>query len=108
MEKTKKLTQIFLAGTLSAMLSACGDDLPEIKKCKDLTGDGLIDVLMWEDTTNGSLRGNYLFIAQKDGTFVRAQEKNEKGTKYFMTEDKIAYFFNGKFYQKSEKETEQK
>lgn len=105
MEKTKTLTQIVLAGALSVVLSACGNRFPEVKKCEDLTGDGIRDILMCDKN-----RKQYLFIGKEDGTFISAEQIMDEKTRtiYFLTEDNTAYFFDGKFYQKAEKESENK
>ena len=107
MEKTKNLTQIVLAGAISVVLSACVD-WPKVEKCEDLTGDGITDIMICND--NGA---HYLFIGKEDGTFLSSKKRytrnrdNPDKVTYFIAEDKTAYFFNGKFYQKAEKETEQ-
>ena len=62
--------------------------------------------LMHEDAFDADIRGNYLFIGLKDSTFVRSQETEDSrnGVKYFVTDNGIVYFFNGKFYEESPKQ----
>ena len=77
---------------------------PEIIKYEDMTGDGIKDVLMYEDAFLGSTRGNYLFIGKDDGTFIRTQEKKDENLRYFLSDDGDAYVFDGKFYRLSPKQ----
>jgi hypothetical protein len=98
----KNLTSIVLAGALALGVAGC--DKTEIKKVGDLTGDGIQDILMYEGDLLGSRRGNYLFVGQKDGSYVPAKEVIDGDIKYFKTDDGVAYFFDGEFYKPSPKQ----
>ena len=100
----KSLTSIVVAGALALGLTGCGDGKPEIRKYEDVTGDGIKDVLMYEDAFAGATRGNYLFIGKEDGTFTRTQKRRNGEVKYFFSNDGVAYFFDGKFYKPSPKQ----
>jgi hypothetical protein len=92
----KTLTGIVLAGALS--LSGCGDRQPQVKKVKDFTGDNIPDVMLSVNTLERATRGDYLFIGQEDGNYIRARAVESGGVKYFKTDDGVAYFFDGEFY----------
>ena len=99
----KTLTNIALAGTLALSVAGCADKT-KIKKVADLTGDGIQDILMYEDRFLASERGNFLFIGKEDGTFVRARETTHESVTYFLSNDCKVYFFDGKYYKESPKQ----
>ncbi len=115
---TNKLINKLGIGALGLALagSLTGCDNTHIKKVGDLTGDGIQDVLMYKSDIAGPRRGNYLFIGQKNGEFVKAKEVvdgilnlNFTGTmgdnfEYFETDNGEKYFFDGKFYRLSPKQ----
>lgn len=87
--KMKKSLLTFITG-IAITMAGCA---PTIEKKADVTGDGI------EDIRVKSHEGTFLFIGQKDGGYVRAELKESEGKiKYFLTDDKRAYFFDGKFY----------
>ena len=76
---------------------------PTLEKKVDVTGDGIEDISIY--IARGPNCGTYLFIGQKDGSFVRAKEYTENsGPEYFKTDDERFYFFDGKFYVEAKKE----
>jgi len=92
-----RLAKTILGMTFVELLVGCA---PRIEKVGDLTEDGLQDILI-TDMNNR----RYLFIGQTNGKYIRTiEEFNFNGkVKYFVTEDgKTAYFFDGKFYRKSQ------
>ena len=102
---TKRLQKLIAStGLLVLSVMGCADQRPEIKGYKDVTGDGIKDILMYEYAMTYNLRGNYLFIGKEDGTFIRTQEKKDGNVKYFLSEDGVAYFFDGEFYRPSPKQ----
>ena len=79
--------------------------IEQIEKIADLTGDGIKDILLDTRIFCNDIGGRYLFIGQKDGSFVRAKEKvDNNNIKYFLTDDGIAYFFDGQDYRESPKQ----
>jgi hypothetical protein len=74
-----------------AALSLAGFDNPRIEKVGDFTGDGISDIMIRD---NWGLR--YLFVGQKDSTYLLTLERDDKGVKYFAGSK--TYFFDGKFY----------
>jgi prolyl oligopeptidase PreP (S9A serine peptidase family) len=83
-----------------ATLGIAGCSQPTIEKPKDLTGDGIEDVVV--DIDRGPQSGKWLFIGQEDGTFVRAKRyRTDNGTEYYRTKDKQIYFFDGEIYRLS-------
>ena len=56
-------------------IAAC--DKPSIEKIKDLTGDGIPDMVI---TANSSY---YLFIGRKDGSYERAECKHDYEKPWF-------------------------
>ena len=101
-KKTKTLTGIALAGAL--VLSCCGDRQPQLKNVKDFTGDNIPDVMLSVNTLEELTRGDYLFIGQENGDYIRAKAVESGGVKYFKTDDGVAYFFDGEFYKPSPKQ----
>jgi len=88
-------------------ISGCSD--PSIKRIEDLTGDGICDVLIHNNSFFPSEEGDYLLIGQKDGSFVSAKKYEggqRNGPTYFMTNDYHTYFFDGKNYIECKKEAE--
>ena len=79
----KNLAGIVLTGALALGVAGCVDKT-KIKKVADLTGDGIQDVLMYEDRFLASERGNFLFISKEDSTFVKAREITHEGVIYFF------------------------
>ncbi len=88
------------AGGLIAMLAGCSQ--PTLEQNKDLTGDRIPDAIV--KIRYGSPNGTWLFVGQKDGSFVRAEQDEHDGVKYFRTDDGTAYFFDGQFYKPSKKQ----
>src|SRR3989344_6322698 len=100
MKTNKTLRNIVLTGALALGGISCVRP-PELKRVADLTGDGIDDILVNEFGVilNASVERNYLFIGQKDGSFIRTKEEDMgKGVKYFKTDDGTVYFFDGKIY----------
>ncbi len=89
-----------VAGSLIAMLAGCSQ--PTLEKNKDLTGDRIPDAIV--KIRYGGQSGTWLFVGQKDGSFVRAKQHEYDGVKYFRTDDGTAYFFDGQFYKPSQKQ----
>ena len=91
--------------TLCALVAAvtfgiAGGSQPTIEKKEDLTGDGIEDVIV--NVNYGPQNGNWLFIGQKDGTYVRAgKHKSTDGIEYYRTDDGQAYFHDGEIYRLS-------
>ena len=100
----KTLRAIVLTGVLAFNTILCGCSKPEIRKYKDMTGDGIKDVLIYVDNYQGKIRGNYLFIGKEDDTFIRTKERKHEYVKYFLSDDGTAYFFDGRFYRPSPKQ----
>lgn len=98
----KSITRIVLAGVLALGVAGCHNT--EIKKVGDLTGDGIQDILMYEGDFIGSNRGNYLYVGQKDGSYIPAKEESDGYVKYFKTDSGETYFFDGEFYKKVQSE----
>ena len=91
----RKLIEILGIGTLT-LASLVGCSRPNIEKNRDLTGDGIPDLIVHiEDDFQ---HGRWLFIGQKDGSFIRATEYKDSNVKYFKTDDGKVYFFDGEFY----------
>ncbi len=84
-----------LLGVCAIALTTIGCN-PSIKEVKDLTGDGIKDIHM---TTSFE----YLFIGQKDGTYIRAIKKSSDKISFYQTDQGETYFFDGEFYRKSVK-----
>ena len=103
----KKSLYVLLA---VASIGLAGCSSPEIKKVGDLDGNGITsDILMGKGKTE------WLFLKQKDGSYVRANvdylvtgNYNEPAVKYFRTEDGDKYFPDGTFYRKYKKLEEKK
>ena len=69
-----------------------------IKKNQDLTGDNIPDIMIKKTGIPGN---RYLFIGKEDGTFTKTVEKrdgNRHYVKYFVSDEKDIYFFDGKNY----------
>ena len=95
------LAKVALGGALALGLIGCVYR-PSIKEKKDLTGDGIEDILV---EVKGVNLGTYLFIGQKDGSHIRARVYKDGNTnvEYFKTEDDLIYFWDGEFYKPSPK-----
>lgn len=91
--------RVIVTGGLLAMLAGCSQ--PTLEGNKDLTGDGIPDAIV--KIKYGHQSGTWLFVGQKDGSFVRAKQNVNDGVKYFKTADGTAYFFDGKIYKPSPK-----
>jgi hypothetical protein len=86
--------KVILAGGLVSMLGGCFG--PHIEQNKDLTGDGITDIIVKK---NGFGNGCWLFIGQKDGGFVRATEHSGvEDIRYFKTDEGTIYIWDGEFY----------
>ncbi len=94
----KTLTSFFLAGALTLGITGCGDRRPQVRSMKDYTGDGIPDIMLSVNTLEKATKGDYLFIGQKDGKYIRALEGETEGAKYYKTDDGVLYFFDGEFY----------
>ncbi|MBS3079682.1 hypothetical protein J4218_06170 [Candidatus Pacearchaeota archaeon] len=84
-------------------ISGCGG--MTIDKKGDLTGDGIEDIVVSNQVV--LRKDTYLFIGQKDGTYIRSTKYNggqKDGPEYFMTDDNRTYFFDGKFYVEAKKD----
>lgn len=69
---------------------------PVLEQIKDLTGDGILDVIVHDK------QHTWLYIGKKEGGFIRGERRESKdGPQYFVTPDKKAYFFDGQFYRQS-------
>lgn len=86
-----KKTLCALTAAAAFGLAGCTGD-PEIKELKDLTGDDVPDVVVRIRN-----KGTYLFIGQKDGNFLRAEQRGED-LKYFKTENGDRYVRDGESY----------
>jgi len=89
-----------VVGSLLAISAGCSE--PTLEQNKDLTGDKIPDAIV--RINMGAPNGTWLFIGQKDGSFVRARQYENRGTKYFETDKGQAYFFDGEFYRLSPKQ----
>ncbi|HLD97722.1 MAG TPA: hypothetical protein VI815_00180 [Candidatus Nanoarchaeia archaeon] len=97
MEIKNTLKSMLLSGALALGTIAC-DATSEIVTIRDLTGDGIEDVIIYTDG-NGARNFRYLFIGQEDGTYIRAKEITESsGVSYFLTDSGDAYFSDGELY----------
>ena len=89
----------------AGLVATTGCDGPTIKNVKDFTGDGIEDVLL---NYNGNTGQEYLFVGQKDGTYVRAKKNlylntpdgEEIALESFITENGEIYVWDGEFYKK--------
>ncbi|MFH1452131.1 MAG: hypothetical protein ABIF88_03080 [archaeon] len=100
MEIKKCLKSILLTGGLALGTIGCGDNSPYVKELKDLTGDGIPDVII--DYCFGSDTIEYLFIGRENGTFDRAKGITENSeTRYYRKENGDFYFFDGEIYRLS-------
>jgi hypothetical protein len=82
-------------------------NVEQIEQIADFTGDGIKDTLVDTRVFCGDLLGErYLFIGEKNGSYVRAREKvDNNNITYFLTDDrKTAYFFDGQYYRESPKQ----
>jgi len=100
-KKAAKIGLVALAAAGLALLIGCAP--PNIEKKKDLTGDGIEDVLL--NVSPGYNNGRWLFIGKKEGGYISALEKGgQKGPRYFETGDGQIYFSDGEVYRLSPKE----
>lgn len=91
--------KIILAGGLASMLGGCSGP-PSITQHKDLTGDGVTDIVVTE-TFGFNREENWLFVGQKDGSFIRATGfSGSEDVKYFKTDEGTVYIWDGEFYRK--------
>jgi hypothetical protein len=94
----KTLRKIIGAGAfgLNALaLAGCAN--PKILESRDLTGDGITDIMI--ETEGGFDNGRWLFIGQTNGPYIRAKEsKPLQHVKYFETNEGKLYVFDGRFY----------
>ncbi len=91
-----------VTGGLLVMLAGCSKQTPIYWQNEDVTGDNIPDPIV--DITCGPQREVWLFISQKDGSFVRARQYKNEDVSYFKTDDGTAYFFDGEFYKLSPKQ----
>ncbi len=99
-QNIKNFGKIATAAGLITIVNGCSQ--PEIEQNKDLTGDGIPDVMI--NIKYGPQAGKWLFIGQKDGTYLRTKEcdnDDDQSVKYFKSDSGAVYFFNGKFYTQS-------
>jgi hypothetical protein len=76
--------------------------IEQIEQIVDLRGGGTKGILMDTRVFSGYLGKRYLFIGQKNSSWIRAEEKvNNNSITYFLTGDGTAYFFDGQDYTKS-------
>ena len=92
-----------VVGGLWTLLGSCMLDAT-IEEKRDVTGDGVEDLLITVDSTGCSCGTmNYLFIGQENGTFIRGVETSSRdgGVRFYQIPDGTAYFFDGEFYRPS-------
>jgi hypothetical protein len=89
----RSLVKIIAPLVVMSLLAGCA---PQILKVGDLDGNGTKkDVLMQK----GERR--WLFLEQKDRSYVRMKKDESSDMEYFITEDgKTRYFFDGNVYRK--------
>ena len=100
------MRNMMITAGLVSMLALGGCDRSKVLQNKDLTGDGILDVLVFEEgntlgmeDTDEETTGNLLYIGKEDGTFTKARLKRASGIgKYFLTGEGRAYVFDGEFY----------
>ena len=106
-KKASRLGRIACAVALGLSAAGCSSHL-DVREVRDFTGDGIPDILMNLSGagTPASDRGDYLFIDNGDGTFIRTQKKRDSVTKieYLLADDGNSYFFDGEFYRLSPKQ----
>lgn len=97
--RRSKMTNLkkILLGTAFALTTAGCYSNPEIEKVGDMTGDGISDIMI------KNMEGRYIFIGQKDSTYIRATETQMLETEIssFKTDDGRVYFFDGQFYKEA-------
>ena len=100
MKIEKNIGKIALVGALALGFVGCNTGLT-IEEKADLTGDGIEDIIIISSSNN-----RYLFIGQKDGSYVRAVESESLtgDAKYFKAKDGKNYFWDGEFYKLSPKQ----
>ena len=92
--------RVLLIGGLATILSGCGSE-PVLEQNKDLTGDGIPDVMVELKDEWGN-KNRWLFIGKGNGIFVRTKEPSAgKSTKYFKDDEGKTYFFDGENYKLS-------
>ncbi|MEK6917682.1 MAG: hypothetical protein AABW51_01925 [Nanoarchaeota archaeon] len=95
-----KLQKTLGAGILALGLAGCVK--PIIKEHKDLTGDGIVDIITFSQDFLRSY--TCLFIGQEDGSFVTTTKKtSDNGITYFQADDGTAYFLKDGIYQPADK-----
>ncbi len=90
----KLVTGTVLTGSLVALLSGCVN--PTIRTDKDFTGDGIKDAAV--NISSGLNNGTWLYIGQKDGSYVTSKECLRDGKKDFKTDGGVFYSFDGQYY----------
>lgn len=91
------LARVALLGTLALGGVGCSQG-PTIEEKKDLTGDGIEDIIVY------TKMNKWLFIGQEDGSFICAKEYVHGETKYFKTNSGATYFWDGEFHRPSPKQ----
>ena len=94
LQKTLAIATLSLAG-----LAGC--TRPTIEQHKDLTGDGIVDIIA--KSMDGVVSYTCLFIGQKDSTFLRTIKITNDGVTYFQADDGTAYFLKDGVYQPADK-----
>jgi hypothetical protein len=94
-----KKTLCALVATATFGLAGCiGPSAPIVK---DFTGDGIPDIMISASKGGQLIFTKFLFIGQKDGSYIRAEETDSEGVRYFKTDKGEIYFFNGQYYVQS-------
>lgn len=90
----------FIAGgVIIGALESFFITVPKDVEIKDITGDGLDDVVLRENNLFLGEIERYCFIQMPDGGYTRAHfTKREDGKHYLVTEDETWYVNNGKHY----------
>lgn len=91
----KKTLGLILSGIITLSAISYSESNPkfkieQIETIKDFTGDGIKDYLVNTKVFCGDFLGErYLFIGQKNGSYVRAKEQvDNNGITYFLADDK--------------------
>lgn len=103
MNKLQKIIGVGAIALTTLGLGGCTPK-PEILDMKDLTGDGIPDAIIKAHASAWNSYTDYwLFIGQKDGTYIRANANNDS-LNFFTTDKGEIYFLNEQgFYQKAGK-----
>lgn len=80
--------------TMGALYLGLGSKEVRIVESKDLTGDGIVDILLDEGYARNDAWFNkrHLFIGNEDGTFTRTDRVKGKDVTYFRSEDGVSHF----------------